>query len=83
MSNLYLPSASILLSLFLIILFFSKRNIKNSDTKVFKLMIIIQMIESIAETIVYYIAYTSNDEFTIILLNDITCSCYLLWVYLF
>ena len=83
MPNLYLPGASILLSLFLVILFFSKKRQKNSDTKIFQFMIIIQLLESAVETIIYYIAYTSNNVFMLIFLNNIICTCYLLWVYLF
>ena len=69
MPNLYLPGASILLSLFLVILFFSKKRQKNSDTKIFQFMIIIQLLESAVETIIYYIAYTSNNVFMLIFLN--------------
>ena len=83
MPNLYLPGASILLSLFLVILFFSKTREKNADTKVFKYMIVIQLFESIIETYIYYVAYTSNDTFTIILLNNFVCTFYILWVWLF
>ena len=83
MPNLYLPGASILLSLFLVILFFSRKRQKNKDTKIFQFMIVIQLLESIVETIIYYIAYTSNNMFFIIFLNNFVCSFYVLWVWLF
>ena len=83
MPNLYLPGASILLSIFLVILFFSRKRQKNTDTKIFQFMIIIQLFESIVETITYYIAYTTNNTFMLIFLNNFICICYLLWVYLF
>ncbi|MBR6690548.1 MAG: response regulator [Bacilli bacterium] len=46
-------------------------------------MIVIQLLESIVETIIYYIAYTSNNMFFIIFLNNFVCSFYVLWVWLF
>ena len=83
MPNLYLPGASILLSLFLVILFFSRKRQKNSDTKIFNFMIIIQLLESIIETSIYVICYRDSDNiFLIKLLNNFVCSFYILWVWL-
>ena len=84
MPNLYLPGASILLSLFLVVLFFSKKRQKNQDTKIFQFMIVIQLFESIIETTIYVICYKFSDQvFLIKLLNGFVCSCYVLWVWLF
>lgn len=79
MFNIYLPCAAILLSLFLVILFFSKKRQKNAETKIFKFMIIIQLLESIIETIIYIICYNySSNINTIKILNSFVCSLYIL-----
>lgn len=84
MQNLYLPGASILLSLFIVILFFSKKREENNDTKIFQLMIIIQLLESIIETMIYVICYKySTNIFIIKFLNNFVCLFYVLWVWLF
>ena len=84
MSNLYLPGAAILLSLFLVILFFSKKRLKNDDTRIFQLMIIVQLFESIIETLIYVICYKYSSNIELIkFLNSFTCSLYILWVWLF
>ena len=62
MPNLYLPGASILLSLLLVILFFSKTRQKNSDTKIFQFMIIIQLVGCIVETAIYVICYKYSNN---------------------
>lgn len=82
MPYLYLPSASILISLFLIILFFSKKRVENKETKIFKYMIIIQLVESIIETLIYFICYKYNIVPILYFLNNFICSCYILWVWL-
>ena len=84
MSNLYLPGAAILLSLFLVILFFSKKRLKNDDTRIFQFMIIVQLLESIIETLIYIICYRYSSYIELVkFLNSFTCSLYLLWVWLF
>ena len=84
MYNLYLPCASIILSLFIVILFFSKEREKNLDTKIFQYMIVIQLFESIVETTIYVICYKFSNNIDLIkLLNSFVCSSYLLWVWLF
>lgn len=84
MSNLYLPGASILLSLFLVILFFSKKRYNNADTKIFQVMVVIQLLESIVETLIYFICYKDTNNITAIeFLNNFVCSFYVIWVWLF
>lgn len=84
MPNLYLPGASILLSLFLVILFFSKQRQKNDETEIFQFMIIIQLLESIIESSIYLVCYKYSDNiFLIKMLNNFVCSFYILWVWLF
>ena len=84
MSNLYLPGASILLSLFLVILFFSKKRYDNADTKIFQIMVVIQLLESIVETVIYFICYKYTDSIAVIeFLNNFVCSFYVIWVWLF
>jgi len=82
--NLYLPGVSILLSFFLVILFFSRKRQSNLDTKIFQIMIIIQLLECIIETVIYVICYTHSDSIELIkFLNNFVCTFYILWVWLF
>lgn len=84
MPNLYLPGASILLSAFLVVLFFSKKREKNQDTKIFQFMILIQLFESVIETSIYFICYKYSNSIGLIkFLNSFVCACYVLWVWLF
>ena len=84
MPNLYLPGVSILLSLFIVILFFSKKRQKNQDTKIFQFMISIQLFESIIETLIYVLCYKYSDKVELIkFLNSFVCASYMLWVWLF
>lgn len=84
MPNLYLPIVSILLSLFIVILFFSKKRLANADTQIFKYMIVIQLLESSIETLIYFIGYQYSDHVSLIkFLNNFSCSCYILWAWLF
>ena len=84
MPNLYLPGASILLSSFLVLMFFSKTRQKNSDTKIFQFMIVIQLIGCIVETLIYIICYKYSYNIKLIeFLNNFVCISYILWVWLF
>ncbi len=83
MQNLSLPMASIFINVLLIIIFFSKSRVNNKETKIYKYLIIIQFIESFVETFIYYIAYKSNNNIILIFLNDIVCTCYSVWTFLF
>lgn len=83
MNNLQLPLCSVLLSLILLILYYSKDNIKNTETKIFGSILITQFIGALAEITIYFLAYVFYNETIIILLNNIVCISYCLWAFLF
>ena len=83
MNSLQLPLCSVLLSLILLILYYSKDNINNVETKIFGSILIIQFIGSLAEFIIYLLAYIFYNELIIIFLNNIVCISYCLWAFLF
>ena len=57
-ANTFFPICSFVISLFLCILFFSKKNVLNTETKIYKKLIIIGIIES-----TYYVALTFAVDF--------------------
>lgn len=83
MVNLNLPAVSILLNLVIIIVFFSKKRLNTPETNIFKYQIIVELIESTVETIIYFLAYINFDINVIKLLNIFTCLGYILWTLLF
>ena len=83
MSNLQLPLCSVLLSLILLILYYSKDNINNTETKIFGNILMTQFIGSLAEFIIYLLAYVFYNELIIIFLNNIVCISYCIWSFLF
>lgn len=46
-SNLYFPICSVFVSLLITILFFSKQNVKNNETKLYSKIVIITLIEAL------------------------------------
>ncbi len=83
MPNLYLSGASILLNIFILIVFFSKKRVKNQETEIFGLLVIVELFETAIETFIYYIAYRYNHIPLLQFLNNFTCIGYMAWCYLF
>lgn len=64
-SGIWLLGATVILSLFLVVLFFSKKNIKNFEVIIYKNMIILNFLFSLNVFIGYLIAKLYNIEFYI------------------
>lgn len=58
MDTISLPIASLFIAIFLIIIYFTKKNINNSETKIYSKMLIINLIYSIMCIIIYIFAKT-------------------------
>ena len=56
MSEVWLPAASVTISLFLVIIFFTKKNFKNDEVKIYKYMLILNLLFSINAFNTYLIA---------------------------
>ncbi len=46
MTNIFFPLSSFAVSIFLLILFFSRKNVKNSETKIYSYLVVCGLLES-------------------------------------
>ena len=74
MDALILPISSILIATFLTILFFCKRRIENNETKIYKKLLIVNMIDAALCIIIYIFAKTIGNEIVIQILQKIYMS---------
>ena len=65
MSGMWLPISAVTISLFLVIIFFTKKNINNSEVKIYKRLIIINLLFSLNALFVYIISKTTGDNFIV------------------
>ena len=85
-SNTFFPFSSFIISLFLCILFFTKKNFKNMETKIYSFLIICGLIESfsyLSLTFLVDLVYNSSLDFIFELLNKALASIYVVWMSLF
>lgn len=83
MPNLYIPVCAFFISMLLLIIFFSKKRIKNEDTKLFTWLVISSFIDSIMMVSIIGIAYIDDTHYVLYLLNKIDFIQYLTWSWLF
>ena len=82
-SNTFFPICSFVTSLFLVVMFFGKKNIKNNETKVYSNLIICGFIESILYLLIVVGAnlfYTDSLFYIFSILNKILCMIYVIWL---
>ena len=79
MSNGYLTSLAMVISIILTIIFFLKKSIKNVETKIFKRLLIINIFESLATTLIVVVALTINSVPIFKLLNRIDVALIVSW----
>ena len=61
MSAMYFPLAALMIDILLFIMFFSKKSVKNKETKIYSLMIIINFIECLLDVVgITYIRHSGN-----------------------
>lgn len=82
MSGMWLPISALTISLFLLIIFFSKKRIDNKEVKIYSYMLIINFLFSLNALSVYIVAKTIGIESIIgfmqrihLSLLDIICAC--------
>lgn len=83
MSNGYLTSCALIISMIITIILFSKKTIKNAETRLFKKMLIFNILESLSTTLIVVVALTSNSMPIFKLLNRIDINIIIWWCSLF
>lgn len=71
MNAIVLPIASLLIAIFLIVIFFAKKNIHNKETNTYSVMLIFNLIYSILCILIYILAKTNGNELLIGFLQKI------------
>ncbi|MEG1048517.1 MAG: response regulator [Bacilli bacterium] len=81
MTNLYFPVASLMITLFLNIIFYTKKNVNNYETKIFKNLIVLNLFESLFSCTIIFLGYKHAPLGLLELLNRIDYICVLFWVW--
>ncbi|MEG2378849.1 MAG: response regulator [Bacilli bacterium] len=81
MTNLYFPVASLMITLFLNIIFSTKKNVNNFETKIFKNLIVLNLFESLFSCTIIFLGYKHAPLGLLELLNRIDYICVLFWVW--
>lgn len=82
MYNLYIPVCGLFCALLLCICFFSRKRVKSKETKLFSVMLINSLIDSILMVSIILIAYLNPEQvFLIKLLNKLDYLQFLFWVW--
>ena len=71
MNTILLPTAAFLIAVLLTIIYFTKRNMNNQETKIYSRMLIVNLIYSVLALITFIYAKTIGYEFVIGLLQKI------------
>lgn len=79
MSNGYLTTCALFIAIILFVIFISKKNINNVETRIFKKMLIIDIFEAFSTTMIVIISLTINSEFILKLLNRIDVIFIISW----
>ena len=83
LSNTFFPISSLAIAVFLTILFFSKENIKNEETKIYSYLIICSLVEAVSYTTITFLVdfiYNENLNFLFELLNKFLGAVYIIWM---
>ena len=82
-SNLYFPICSLVISLLIFILYFSKKNIKNNETKLYSLLLKFTLLEATFTfllTLSVHLFFNENTTFYFALANKVLYSIYIAWI---
>ena len=79
MSNGYLTSCALAISIIITLVLFVKKGIGNLETKIFKRMLICNVLESLTTTAIVMVALTINSNIIFSLLNRIDVILIILW----
>lgn len=79
MSNGYLTGLAMVISIILTLIFVMKKSVKNVETKIFKRLLVINIFESLATTLIVVVALTINSIPVFKLLNRIDVALIVSW----
>lgn len=83
MTNLYFPVCSFFIASLLVTVFFSKKRIKNSETKWFSGLLLTSFLDSILMVVIIYIAYVNPLSKSLYILNRLDFLQYIFWARFF
>ena len=81
--NLFLPLVSLSISVFLLFMFFSKKNVRNDETKIYSYLVVTGFIESLVYVTVVFLVNLFYDESKFLgfaLYNKALASIYVIWL---
>ena len=82
-SNLYFPICSLIVSLLIFALYFSKKNVKNNETKLYSALLKLTLIEAIFTfllTLSVHLLFNENTTVYFAIANKILYSIYIIWI---
>ena len=79
MSNGYLTSCALVISILITSMLFLKKSVNNIETKIFKKMLFVNILESLSTTLIVVVALTSNSLILFKLLNRIDVILIISW----
>ena len=83
MTNLYIPICGFFCALLLIVTFFSKKRVKNIETKLFSGMLITSFIDTLMMICIILLAYLSRESYVLLkVLNKIDYIQFMLWIWI-
>ena len=79
MSNGYLTGCALVIAILITVMFFIKKSVENIETQIFKKMLICNILESLATTLIVIIALTINSNMVLEILNRIDVILIITW----
>lgn len=79
MSNGYLTGCGLVISIIITLVLFIKKTVNNSETRFFKKMIVLNVLEALTTTMIVVVALTSNSNKLFVLLNRIDVNVIIWW----
>ena len=79
MSNGYLTGCGLVISIIITLVLFIKKTVNNSETRLFKKMIVLNVFEALTTTMIVVVALTSNSNKLFVLLNIIDVNVIIWW----
>ncbi len=83
MTNLYFQSASFVYMVIILVLFFSKKRVKNIETSLFSVISIVNIIGIILDLVIVYLSYVTPFHESLYILNKFYLLYILFWAALF
>ena len=83
MTNMYFQVCSFFYMVMILVMFFSKKRIKNGETKLFTLLSIINIIGIILDIVIVYLSYVTPGHMSLYILNKFYLIYILFWTALF